>query len=353
MADEGNHHLGPDVDAGPDHLAGGLEDGPDLHAGEFGEHDAETDAAGAQHRVGLLERSRSAQEPGDLGQLLGDVVPGRLGDPQFAEPVDQVVPGGEELVERRVDEPDDHRETAHRSEEALEVPPLVGNQGPEGGLPFPGIGGHDHPLHMGETLRLEEHVLRSGQADAFRPVSPGSFGIGRVVGVGPDAEGAGTVGPGKQLHQPRIVDVGHHGVELPVVHPAGRAVDRDPFAFADDAPADRHRACLQVDVQVGDAHHGRLAELAGDEGRMARPSSPAGQDPLRSQHAVDVVGLGLRTDHDDLPAFLRPAFGQIGVEGDDADCRPRGDVEAGGDEGGVLDGCSVELWVEEEVHLVG
>ena len=87
---------------------------------------------------------------------------------------------------------------------------------------------------------------------------------------------------------------------------------------------------------------------------MAGAPSPAGEDPLGGEHAVHVVRLGLRADHDHLLALLLgPPLGQVGVEGGHAHRRPGGDVQAVGQPDGPLAGLGTELRVQEEVHLIG
>ncbi len=55
MAGQRNHHLGPHVHPLAGHSARRLEDRPYLHSGEIREHDAQAHAAGAEHRVRLVE----------------------------------------------------------------------------------------------------------------------------------------------------------------------------------------------------------------------------------------------------------------------------------------------------------
>ena len=154
-----------------------------------------------------------------------------------------------------------------------------------------------------------------------------------------------------------VVEVGHDGLERPGEHLAGGAVDRHRVALAEGAVADDEAARLLVDVERGDAHHRRLAELAGDERGVARASAARGEDAARGQHAVHVVRLGLGPNHDHrLLLVARPSLGGIGVEGQDAGGGARGDIETGRDQVAArLRGLAhrdVELRVQEEVDVV-
>ena len=192
---------GMHVDAFPGHLAGRLEDGPHLHAGQLRHENAEAHAAGAEHRVGLAQRLDPVEHDrflGHLGQQLVDLV--EVGgvaqaDLEVGQVVGQLVVAGEELVERRVDQPDDDRQPVHRPEQAGEVLPLERQQRVDGLPAFAGRLGRDHPLHDRQPLLLEEHVLGAAQADALGAVLAGALGVARIVGVGPARRGSGTRRP--------------------------------------------------------------------------------------------------------------------------------------------------------------
>lgn len=55
---------------------------------------------------------------------------------------------------------------------------------------------------------------------------------------------------------------------------------------------------------------------AGDNGGMARLATVAGQDALGGNHALQVVGVGLPTDQDNLMALVRARDGVIAREHD-------------------------------------
>ena len=182
----------------------GVEDGARLDLHEVGDHEAQAAAAQAQHRVLLVHRldgreqlavlgARGVAGLGDLDELLLEV--------------------GQELVERRVDEPDDDGQAVHRPEDALEVALLehleLGHRGVEArddcasssassvspaaafalarvAAPATRIGA----AHDLEPLALAEHVLGAAEADALGAVAARLRGLLGLVGVGPDAQAA-------------------------------------------------------------------------------------------------------------------------------------------------------------------
>ncbi len=259
----------------------------------------------------------------------------------------------QELVHGGVDQPDDHRQAVHRPEKSFEIGALEGQECGQGVVPFGGGLGQDHLLHIRQPHGLEEHVLGPAQADPLGSETARPFGVARVVGVGPHLQPAELVGPGEQLDQVRIAHVRQHGGNLAGVDVPGSAVDRYPDTFFEDLIADAHFAPLQIDVQGGDADDGRLAELTRHQRGVRCAPALAGQDPVGGEHAVDVVRLGLRANHDDLALlFLGPTLGQVGVEGDLADRRTGRDVQPAGDSLGGLDSGRVELRVQVEVDLI-
>ncbi len=98
--------------AGTLHCHGGVEDGARLDLDEVRGDQTEATAAKTQHRVLLVHRPDGREQ---LLVLRGRRVP-RLGH------LDQLVlEVGQELVQRRVDEPDDDGQPVHGREDALEV----------------------------------------------------------------------------------------------------------------------------------------------------------------------------------------------------------------------------------------
>ena len=92
-----------------------VRDRPDLHGVQAGDDQAEPDAAQAEHRVLLVQ-------PADLLEQLAVLV-GRLvaGQRDLDRQLGQV---GQELVQRRVEQPDRDRQAVHRLEDLDEVAAL-------------------------------------------------------------------------------------------------------------------------------------------------------------------------------------------------------------------------------------
>ncbi len=71
----------------------------------------------------------------------------------------------QELVQRRVQEPDRDRQAVHRLEDADEVLLLKRLELGQGGLAAGLVVGQDHLAHGDDALVAEEHVLGAAQAD--------------------------------------------------------------------------------------------------------------------------------------------------------------------------------------------
>ena len=157
-------------------------DRPHLHLVDLGPLQAEAAAARAQHRVHLAERRDALAHP----------VAGRL------------VLGRQELVQRRVEQPDRDRKPCHRREHRLEVGLLEGQEPverrPAGGL----VLGQDHLLDDREPLLAEEHVLGAAEADSLGAEPAGALGVDRRVRVRAHAEQAERVGPGEDGLEIRV-----------------------------------------------------------------------------------------------------------------------------------------------------
>ena len=79
---------------------------------------------------------------------------------------EQLLDVGEELVQRRVEQPDGDGQAVHRLEDALEVGPLQLGELLERGALLRVVGGEDEALHDRQAV-AEEHVLGAAEADAL------------------------------------------------------------------------------------------------------------------------------------------------------------------------------------------
>ena len=96
-------------------------------------------------------------------------------------------------MQRRVDQPDRHRQAVHRLEDPAEVVALQRQQlGQRGLLPASSLG-DDQVLDELAAL-AEEHVLGAAQADALGAEPPGPGGVLGGVGVRAHPQPAYVVG---------------------------------------------------------------------------------------------------------------------------------------------------------------
>ncbi|OQB58321.1 MAG: hypothetical protein BWX98_00743 [Candidatus Aminicenantes bacterium ADurb.Bin147] len=185
-------------------------------------------------------------------------------------------------------------------------------------------------------------MLGPAETDAFRPKGHGIGRLVGLVGVGPDLEDPDLVGPGHHLGE-GLVDGGVLGVEGfldqdlknlrrlgldPALEDlAGRAVDRDPVAFAELPALDGDRLGRVVDLQLAAAGHADPPHLAGDKGGVGGHAAPGREDPLGRVHALDVLGRGFDPGQDDLLPAAGPGLSVDGIENDPAGGRPGSGVE--------------------------
>ena len=97
------------------HRLGGAHDRVDLHLVDLGIQDPEPAAAGAEHRVALVDFLDPRQQHLELLEVVV------LLEARALDLRAQLGQVGQELVQRRVEQPDRHRQALHRLEDALEV----------------------------------------------------------------------------------------------------------------------------------------------------------------------------------------------------------------------------------------
>ena len=362
-----HHDLGIDLDAFLGAQRGGFEDRLDLHRIQLGIGDAQTHAAMAEHRVDLGERAYllerllllldsvffkvAVTELGHAAAKLGEAIGilhvqlrveqlERLG--QFFEclqRIAQVVQVGDfqfelggrwqEFVQRRVHQAHGDGQALHGLEDALEVGALDRQQAVDGGLALFECFGEDHLLHDGQAVGGVEHALGAAQADAHGAELAGARGIFRRVGVGHHLEARDLVGPFQKRHHV-LVELGLHGRHFAGIDMAFAAVDGDDIAFMQEGVADAGAAIDIVDVDRIAAGHAGLAHAARDHRRVRGLAAARGEDALRLEEAVNILGLGFLAHEDDLLAGIATLFSGVGVEDDPAG----GGTGRGGQAGG-------------------
>ncbi len=265
MAHERDHDLGDRVAAGALDRDLRIQDGPRLDLHEVRDHQAKADAAQPQHRVLLVHR---LDRPEQLAVLVGRaavlVCLGHLDE--------LIVEVRQELVQRRIDQPDHDRQRIHGLEDALEVALLedlqLGHRGIErrdglalvgaqrlagGGLrlgPGRDTGNEDRAAHDLQPVTLAEHVLGSAQADALGTIAARLGGLLWLVRVRPDAHAPDLVRPAEDRLELRLVlEPRLDRRECTQVEVARRAVEAQPGALGKVDAGDR--ACGRL---VGVVH---------------------------------------------------------------------------------------------------
>ena len=233
-------------------LAGRLHERPDLHGVEPRLDHPETHAARPEHRVGLAPGQRRLVEPPLLGV-----------EPDGGLLVRQLLGRGQELVQRRVEQPHRHRQAVHRGQDGDEVLALDQAQLLERVGLLGGRLGQDHASHDGQPVLAQEHVLGAAQADALRaevralaassPVSALAAHVEVALAdvVGPrqhGVEGGGRLGRGQR--------------DLAGDDDAGAAVEGDPVALDERDAARGH-------LVVAEAQ-----DLRADDGGLAPARAP-------------------------------------------------------------------------------
>jgi len=260
-----------------------------------------------EHRIRFME----GLDPRlDGAQLL---MPGGV-DAEGVDPrelLEDLLVAGQELVQRRIEEPDRHGMAVHGREDADEVLPLKRQQPVDGLAPRLLVERHDHLADDGDAVFLEEHVLGPNQADALGLELARFDRVVRCIGIGAHAGRAHLAGPVEQLPELRGQLRIHEGQRAQ--HDlAGRAVQRHGLSLAHDHAARAKETVLLVHHHVARTHHTALAPPTGDHGRVRGQAAAGGQHALRGEHPGHVLRGGLLPDEDGrllaqghLDGFLR------------------------------------------------
>ncbi len=237
--------------------------------------------AQAEHRVGLdhaVDTTQAGTQGGKLflagasGFLLGD------GDLELTRII-------QELVQRRIEQANDHIATGHGLEHRQEVLGLNLEQVGQGLLLHGLIVRQDKALD--DVLAIaQEHVLGAAQANSLGAKLEGEHGILGIVGVDTHMVGMAAglvqtdfVGPGQDGVQV-AGELGGDQVDGTVDDDTLGTVDGDNVAFVQHAVAalDAHDLLGGVDVEALNAADAGRTHTASDNGGMA-PSGHRGWSP--------------------------------------------------------------------------
>ncbi len=190
-------------------------------------------------------------------------------------------------MQRRIEQPNRHGQARHRLEDALEVALLERQQLVERGAAAGFAVGEDHLLHDRQTV-AEEHVLGAAEPDALGAELPGARCILGVVGVRAHLQPPFDVRPAEDRLEV-LVDLRRDQRHLADEHAARAAVDRDHVALDQPAVADRRETVAERQLLA--ARDARLPHSPRHDRGVRGHAAVDGEDPLRRDHPVDVVGV--------------------------------------------------------------
>ena len=245
---------------------------------------------------------------------------------------DQLLVVGQELVQRRVEQPDRHRQPVHRLEDARRSRSPAARAAASSASRSSSSGCRRGSCAARSGSRSPRNMCSVRQRPM--PSAPNSRARLRVLGkVGVRAHLASA---GAASAQPRMVPkwpVGSGVITATSPRRSHRSCrDRDDVAFAHGRAA-RASNCLagEVDLhRLGAADRG-LAHAARDDRRVRHETAARREDALRRDHAVQVVGRRLGAHEDHVLPRLVARLGLVGGEVHLADRGARRRVQALGE----------------------
>ena len=342
FADERDHDLGTDGPVGMILLDvdGGTDDRGGLHLRDLGVRDGEAASSVTHHRVELV------QSGDDVLDLLDGLALSR------GEELDIGFLGGNELMERRIEESDADGGPFERFVELLEVGLLHREDLRESRFSLLDGVGADHLAERGDPVGIEEHMLGAAEADTLGAQLAGLLRVGGSVGVRSDLQSSELVGPAHDSAEV-AADGSGNGSDDTVVDIAGGAVDGDKVALAERLARELELLVLLVHLDVAASGDAALAHTAGDDRRVRGHTAADGEDTLGRLHTGDVLRGGLESDEDDLFAARFPRLGVVRREYDLTAGGSGGSAETAAHRGRRFERLRVELRVKERVEVSG
>ena len=246
-------------------------------------------------------------------------------------------------MQRRVEEPDGHRQAVHRVDDRRKVGLLHHVEFVQDLALVGRVVAEDQSADQLEPLFGQEHVLGAAQPDAVgAEVTRVRSVVGGVgVGANTDPSGPDQVGPAQQRLELRRRGTGRCD-DRALDHVAGPAVDRDLGALGVEGVADADAAVDHHDLTGAD--HGGNAPAASDDCSVAHQAATGGEDAAGGLHSEHVVGGRLGAYEDDVEPAIGRLDGCLGARHDAPRRRARRRGEAGRQDGVVA------VRVEAGVH---
>ena len=344
LAHQGDHDLRHQVPVGVlfVDIDGGFDHRFRLHLSDLREGHRETAASVAHHGIELM------QGGDDVPDLLNGLA---LGRGQF---FDILLLRGNELMKRRVQEADGHGITLHGLIDALEIALLHRLDLGQGSLALLHRVCADHLPEGLNAVRLEEHVLRPGEADALGAQLPGLSGVPGGVGVGAHLQPSVFVGPCHDAAE-FAGDGGVHSGDDAVVDVPGGPVQGEPVSLPEGLAGQLKGPGFFVHPDLSAAGYAAFAHASGDHRSMGGHAAADGEYALRGLHSFDVVRGSLQPDQDHLGLGIL-LHGSLGVGGGEYDLSAGGSgrgAQALADGRGGLQGGCVKGGMEQRIQVAG
>ena len=342
LANQGDHDLGNHVPLGVLGLnvQSGLDDSLGLHHGDLRIGNSQTAATVTHHGVKLVQ---AGDDGLDVGHGLVHIL---------SQLLNVGLLGGDELVQGGIQETDGDGVALHGLIHGLEVTLLHGLQLLQSLLTLLHGVGADHLTDGGDTVGLEEHVLGTAQADALSTKLHGLLGVAGVIRVGADLHLTVLVRPSHDAAE-LAADGSVHGGDSLAVDVTSGAVQAQPVALVIHAAGQLKLLVGLVHLDSAAAGDTAGAHAAGHDGGVRGHAAADGQDTLRGNHALDVLGRGLQTDQNHLLTASSPILGVVSGEDDLTAGSAGRSGQSGAHGGGGLQSGGIELGVEQGVQVTG
>ena len=310
-----------------------------LHLCDFRIGDSQTAATVTHHRVELVEA-------GDDCLNLLDSLAGGL-----SQQLDVSFFGRNELMQRRIEETDVNRLAFHGLVELLKVALLHRLELSKGSFSaFDGVSA-DHLADSCDSVRIEEHVLGTAEADAFCAEALCIDSVLRGIGIRTNLHLTELVRKTHNAAEVAGIDGSRNGRDEAVVDVAGGTIDGDAVALVVGLTSELELLVLFIHGDSGATGNTAGAHATRNNSCVGGHAAANGEDALCSLHAFDVLRGGLKANEDDLFALLVPNLCIFSGEDDLAASSTGRCSQSLSDRGSSLKSLNVELRVQQSVEV--